>query len=47
MTSKPAGMLVAFIDFAKAHDKIDRVKLWSCLQCVSEQQVSTVSTCSV
>ena len=34
MVRKPAGMLVAFIDFAKAYDKVDRVKLWSCLQCV-------------
>ena len=34
MVRKPAGMLVAFIDFAKAYDKVDRVKLWSCLQSV-------------
>ena len=25
-------MLVAFIDFSKAYDKVDREKLWSCLQ---------------
>ena len=27
-------MLVAFIDFSKAHDKVDREKLWSRLQSV-------------
>ena len=27
-------MLVAFIDFAKAYDKVNREKLWSCLQSV-------------
>ena len=31
---KPDGMLVAFIDFAKAYDKVNREKLWSCLQSV-------------
>ena len=34
MVRKPAGMLVAFIDFAKAYDKVDQEKLWSCLQSV-------------
>ena len=31
---KPDGMLVAFIDFAKAYDNVNREKLWSCLQSV-------------
>ena len=31
MARKPSGMLVAFIDFSKAYDKVDRGKLWSCL----------------
>lgn len=26
------GMLVAFIAFSKAYDKVDRKKLWSCLE---------------
>ena len=30
---KPDGMLVAFIDFAKTYDKVNR-ELWSCLQSV-------------
>ena len=34
MVKKPAGMLVVFIDFEKAYDKVDQVKLWSCLQSV-------------
>ena len=34
MVRKPVGMLVAFIDFAKAYDNVDREKLWSCLQSV-------------
>ena len=34
MVRKPAGMLVAFIDFAKVYDKVDREKLRSCLQSV-------------
>ena len=34
MVRKPGGMLVAFMDFAKAYDKVDREKLWSCLQSV-------------
>ena len=34
MVRKPAGMLVAFADFAEACDKVDREKLWSCLQSV-------------
>ena len=34
MVRKPGGMLAAFINFAKAYDKVDREKLWSCLQSV-------------
>ena len=34
MVSKPAGMLVAFINFVKVYDNVDRGKLWSCLQSV-------------
>ena len=29
---KEGGMLVAFIDFIKAFDKVDREKLWGCLE---------------
>ena len=28
LVKKPDGMLVAFIDFAKAYDKVNREKLW-------------------
>ena len=34
LVRKPDGMLVAFIDFAKAYDKVNQEKLWSCLQSV-------------
>ena len=34
MIKRKDGMLVAFIDFSKAYDKVDREKLWSCLQSV-------------
>ena len=26
------GMLVSFIDFKKAYDRVDRGKLWGCLK---------------
>ena len=29
MVKRNDGMLVAFIDFSKAYDKVDRDKLWS------------------
>ena len=32
MVRKSTGMLVVFIDFSKAYDKVVREKLWSCLQ---------------
>ena len=32
MFQKSSGMLVAFIDFSKAYDRVDREKLWSCLE---------------
>ena len=32
MIKKSSGMLVAFIDFSKAYDKVDQEKLWSCLE---------------
>ena len=32
MVKKTNGMMVAFIDFSKACDKVDRRKLWSCLK---------------
>ena len=32
MAKAAKGMLVAFIDFTKAYDKVDRVKLWGCLE---------------
>ena len=31
VSMKREGMLVAYIDFLKAYDRIDRMKLWSCL----------------
>ena len=34
MIKRRDGMLVAFIDFSKVYDKVDREKLWSCLQSV-------------
>ena len=47
MVRGPAGMLVRFIDFAKAHDKVDGEKLWFCMQSVGVNgrflQVSTGS----
>ena len=32
MLKKLNGMMVAFIDFSKAYDKVDRDKLWGCLE---------------
>ena len=32
MAKAAKGMMVAFIDFTKAYDKVDQVKLWSCLE---------------
>ena len=32
MVKKEGGMLVAFIDFTKAFDKVDREKSWGCLE---------------
>ena len=32
MLEKVNGMLVAFIDFSTAYDKVDRDKLWGCLE---------------
>ena len=32
MMKKANGMIVAFIDFSKAYDKVDRRKLWNCLK---------------
>ncbi len=32
MLKKLNGMMVAFIDFSKAYDKIDRDKLWVCVE---------------
>ena len=32
MAKATRGMLVAFIDFAKAYDKVDRGKLWVLLE---------------
>ena len=32
MAKAAKGMMVAFIDFTKAYDKVDRVKLWGCLE---------------
>ena len=31
MLKKVNGMLVAFVDFSTAYDKVDRDKLWGCL----------------
>ena len=32
MLKKSQGMMIAFIDFSKAYDKVDRDKLWKCLE---------------
>ena len=32
MLKKLQGMMIAFIDFSKAYDKVDRDKLWKCLE---------------
>ena len=32
MLKQSNGMVIAFIDFSKAYDMVDREKLWSCLQ---------------
>ena len=32
MAKAARGMLVAFIDFAKAYNKVDRGKMWGCLE---------------
>lgn len=34
MLKQSNGMLIAFIDFSKAYNMVDREKLWSCLQSV-------------
>ena len=34
MVKRNDDMLVAFIDFSKAYDKVDWDNLWSCLQSV-------------
>lgn len=31
VAKKPSGMLAVFIDFRKANDRVDRMKLWDCL----------------
>ena len=36
------GMLVAFIDFSKAYDKVDRENLWSCLKSVGVEVVKVL-----
>ena len=32
MMKKLRGLMAAFIDFSKAYDRIDRGKLWKCLE---------------
>jgi hypothetical protein len=32
VTKKSSGMMVAFMDFSKAYDRVDREKLWRCLE---------------
>ena len=32
LARKPSGMLTAFIDLKKAYDRVNRKKLWSCLE---------------
>ena len=32
MAKAAKGMVVAFVDFAKAYDKVDREKMWGCLE---------------
>ena len=32
LAKRPSGMLSAFIDFKKAYDRVNRKKLWSCLE---------------
>ena len=34
MLKTSSGMMTAFIDFSKAYDRIDRSKLWKCLQSI-------------
>ena len=48
MVRKPAGMLVAFIDFTKIYDKwIERSCEFVCRVWAHERQISKVSTGSV
>ena len=37
MLKKLNGMMVVFIDFSKAYDKVDRDKLWGCLETVRRE----------
>ena len=32
MLKKTQGMMIAFIEFSKAYDKVDKDKLWKCLE---------------
>ena len=43
MVKRNDGMLVAFIDFSKVYDKVDRDRLWSCLQSGGEGEVFMLS----
>ena len=35
--TKKKGMFAAFIDFQKAYDRVDRSKLWRCLESIGLQ----------